>query len=137
MSLFHSQRFQLMPKSSQRVEKNGMGLSGCVKYLKGMLLLTDISTTWVAVSQNQSFSGLHSLRQSDSTKIDGCELSINFPYSRQEMYLDLQVCFFLTNILVLKSIFFYGHGVLLQCEWLLGDRQSSIGDVNQGLDQSR
>lgn len=22
------------------------------------------------------------------------------------------------------------------CEWLLGDRQSSIGDVNQGLDQS-
>ena len=38
-------RFQLMPKSSQRVEKNGMVLSGCVKYLKGMLLLTDILTT--------------------------------------------------------------------------------------------
>ena len=34
-----------MPKSSQRVEKNGMVLSGCVKYLKGMLLLTDILTT--------------------------------------------------------------------------------------------
>ena len=61
----------------------------------------------IAVSQNQSLSGLHSLRQSDSTKIDGCELSINFLYSRQEMYLDLQVCFFLDKyILVLKSIFF-------------------------------
>ena len=28
-------------------------------------------------------------------------------------------------------------GVLLQCEWLLGDRQGSIEDLNQGLDQSR
>ena len=24
-----------------------------------------------------------------------------------------------------------------QCDWLLGDRQGGMGDVNEGLDQSR
>ena len=26
---------------------------------------------------------------------------------------------------------------ILQCDWLLGERQGSIEDINQGLDQSR
>lgn len=26
---------------------------------------------------------------------------------------------------------------MLQCDWLLGDRQGGVGDVNEGLDQSR
>lgn len=33
-------------------------------------------------------------------------------------------------------IIFYGF-LIRQCDWLLGDRQGGIGDVNEGLDQSR
>ena len=61
----------------------------------------------IAISQNQSLSGLHSLRQSDSTKIDGCELSIKFSlFQRGNVFGPSSLFFFLRNILVLKSIFF-------------------------------
>lgn len=42
--------------------------------------------------------------------------------------------FYFAVIRVLMIVF----GLLVrQCDWLLGDRQGGIGDVNEGLDQSR
>jgi len=39
---------------------------------------------------------------------------------------------------VIRFFLMIVFGLLVrQCDWLLGDRQGGIGDVNEGLDQSR